>query len=88
MMKLNEAFKSPSAFDSISNYAGSIPDPKWLVLLARNRDSDILTESNWECALKQLGGESDDCQVFRFGHWACGWIEYLCVRASSDSASL
>src|SRR5690349_11232303 len=56
----------------------------WLVLpCTRNRDSDCLTESNFDAALKQLGGESDDCEVHRFRHWACGWFEIIIVRPGS-----
>jgi len=46
----------------------------------RNRDSDSLTRSNFICALKALGGESDDVQIHRFGHWACGWYEIIIVK--------
>lgn len=85
MKTLNEVAMNPTSFDSRANYAGEIPDDCWLVCLGRNRDSDLLTESNWTVALKKLGGESDDVQVFRFGHWACGWIEYLCVKQGSKA---
>ena len=78
---------NPSGFDSISNFMGEIPEPYLLVLLTRNRDSNLLAESNWDNALKLLGGESgeDDngdlgpVQIVRHGHWACGWIEYLMI---------
>lgn len=85
MKKLQDMIKNPSGFDSMANYMGEIPEPQWLVVMCRNRDSDILTESNWECALKELGGESDSVEVFRFGHWACGWWEALCVLEGSDA---
>lgn len=50
----------------------------WLVVpVNRNRDSDILDESNFEAALKQLGGESDTVEIHRFGHWANGWFEII-----------
>lgn len=88
MTKLIEMFQNPSGFDSASNYVGSIPDDKLLVLVTRNRDSDILTESNFECALERLGGESDNVQVIRFGHWACGWWEALCVVEGSNKEAL
>lgn len=88
MTKLIEMFANPSGFDSSANYLGNIPDASLLVLVTRNRDSDILTESNFECALERLGGESDDVQVIRFGHWACGWWEALCVVEGSDKEVL
>jgi len=85
MKKLIEVMGNPSGFDSMRNYSGDVPESGWLVVMTRNRDSDILTESNWECALKELGYESELVQVFRFGHWACGWWEALCVLEGSDA---
>jgi hypothetical protein len=79
MKRLVDVYSSPSAFDSVRNYMGETPPENLLVLMARNRDSDLLTESNWHCALERLGGESDAVVIHRFGHWACGWLEYLCV---------
>lgn len=82
----------PSAFDSRSNFMAfdaealdSIED--WLVLpCSRNRDSDVLSESNFACALESLGGEGKDVQVHRFGHWACGWYEIIVVRPDTKAA--
>lgn len=51
MRKLNEIYKSPTPYDSEKNYCGSIPESCWFVLLGRNRDSDLLTEDNFENAL-------------------------------------
>ena len=59
----------------------------WLVVIGRNRDSDHLAQSNFDCALKALGGESDDVEVHRFGHWACGWLEIIIVRPDTDAAN-
>ena len=84
MKTLNEITSNPSGFDSYSNYIGEIPSDSLLVVLTRSRDSDILTESNWEVALERLGGESDTVEIHRFGHWACGWWEALCVQAGSQ----
>jgi len=47
--------------------------------LTHTRDSGILDNTNFECALEALGGESEDCVILRFGHWACGWIEHIFV---------
>lgn len=85
MNKLATDMLSPTPWDSAKNYAGEIPDQEWLCLMSRNRDSDLLVESNWECALKMLGGESDTVQITRTGHWACGWIEWLSVLEGSPS---
>jgi hypothetical protein len=88
MRKLIEDLASPTPWDSLSNYAGDLPDPNWLCLMSRNRDSDLLVESNWECALKILGGESDTVQISRTGHWACGWIEWLSVLKGSPAQTI
>ena len=85
MNKLSDEYANPTAFDSRSNYMGQTPEKDLYVLLGRNRESDLLTESNWDCALERVGGESETVEIVRFGHWACGWIEYLCVRAESEA---
>ena len=88
MKTLYEIAANPSGFDSYSNYLGELPEKSLLVVLTRNRDSDCLSESNWECALKELGGESETVEIHRFGHWACGWWEALCVKAGSESEKI
>lgn len=53
----------------------------WLVVpVGRTRDSGTLAESNFEAALGILGGESESCEVHRFGHWGPGWFEIIIVR--------
>ena len=53
------------------------------VLLSQNRDSEALELSNFRVALERLGGESENVQVHRFGHWACGWFELLLVKPNT-----
>jgi hypothetical protein len=60
----------------------------WLVVpTGRNRDSDLLTLSNFDAALKMMGGEDDDCEVHRFGHWANGWFEIIIVKPDTKAAT-
>jgi hypothetical protein len=80
MKTLNEVMQRPSATDSLDNYLGATDFPGWYVVLTHDRDSDCLQESNWRVALARLGGESDNVEIHRFGHWACGWWEALCVK--------
>ena len=80
MRKLLEVVKNPSAFDSFANYIGETNFQDFECLLTRNRDSNVLAESNFETALEMLGGESENVQINRFGHWACGWWESLSVK--------
>jgi len=78
----------PTSFDRkglLGEYHG-ISD--YGVLLARNRDSSILQESNFNIALDMLGGESENVQVHRFGHWASGWFELILIAPNSPEWNL
>jgi hypothetical protein len=84
MEKLTKVYKTPSALDSGANYIGQTPDSHWLVLLGRNRDSDILTNTNWDVAIERLGGvDNENVYIESMGHWLCGWVEYLCVSENA-----
>ena len=62
-----------------------LPDQQdWLVVVGRNRDSDVLNKSNFHSALRELGGESDTVQIVRFGHWGPGWIELILVDPQDE----
>lgn len=73
----------PTEFDRKGAF---LPDRQdWLVLnVAQNRDSEALEQSNFACALAQLGGESDDVEVHRFGHWANGWYEIILINPTAE----
>ena len=75
---------APTGFDPKGLNAEEHNIADYLVFLSRSRDSGILDESNWEVALRELGGESDDVQIHRFGHWACGWFEIILINPNSD----
>lgn len=60
---------------------------EYYVFFGQNRDSDLLTQSNFISALKQIGGETETVQVIRQGHWACGWIELIMIH-ENDEVSL
>ncbi len=51
----------------------------WYVFFAHHRDSDLITESNWECIIKEFP-ESDSIQIVRNSHWAVGWIEFIKIH--------
>lgn len=74
---------SQGSMDNFANYGGEVIPDNYLILLGRNRDSDCLEESNFESALKSLGGESESVRIDRIGHWACGWIEYLSIDSNN-----
>ena len=71
---------APTCFDQ----QGYMLDDRqeWYVLpVGRNRDSGILSESNFEAATKILGGERDNImEIHRFGHWGPGWFEIIIVN--------
>jgi hypothetical protein len=81
-----------------NNFAPSGFDPKglgledrqdWLVApCAVNRDSDILSEVNWEVQEREISAAGEDFEIHRFGHWACGWFEIMIVKPNSDCANV
>ncbi len=75
---------SPTGFDSAGSF---LPDRQdWLVVpVGRTRDSGPYDESNFETALKMLGGEGDDVEVHRFGHWGPGWFEIIIARPGTKA---
>lgn len=71
-----------------NNYCGALW-PATYVFLSRHRDSDVLTNSNFECALKKLESlpafESEEDEktsriVVRENHWAVGWVEWIAIH--------
>ena len=75
---------APTGFDSRGAFLPKRQD--WLLApVSQNRDSECLTQSNFAQCLDALGGEGDDVEVHRFGHWACGWFEIILIRPDSDA---
>ena len=70
---------------SASNYMGE-EYPEYYVLLGQHRDSHLVDQSNFSCALDRLGGESETVIVVRSGHWAVGWVESLLIHESDSEA--
>lgn len=80
-----------------SNYFGATWK-EYYVFLGKNRDSDDLTESNFDCGLDAIGGEGGEILdgysnsgensrvVARESHWACGWIELIYIHESDIEA--
>ena len=87
MKSVLSAVSSPSALDSLANYVGSTDFDGWDCVVTQNRDSHSVARSNFRSALKQLGGECDNCdnvKVHRFGHWCCGWWELIAVKQNTS----
>lgn len=52
-----------------------------MISISQNRDSEALDRSNFAVVSEDmLSRFPEDCEVMRFGHWACGWVESLIVR--------
>lgn len=74
----------PTGFDRRGAFLPERQD--WFVVpVSRNRDSGPLYESNFEAALKKLGGESETVEVHRFGHWGPGWFEIIIVAPGTKA---
>jgi hypothetical protein len=86
MRALIDVVSRPSGFDSLKNFLGDIGETSGFdCLLTQTRDSGCLETSNFRSALALLGGESEAVQVFRYGHWACGWWEALAVKQGTEA---
>jgi hypothetical protein len=88
MQRLVDIIRNPGSVDSLDNYIGELPEENILLVLTQNRDSDCLARSNFECALRELGGESNTVKIYRFGHWGCGWWEALCILEGSEEEQI
>jgi hypothetical protein len=53
----------------------------WYVFLQRNRDSDILEQSNFEVAWGKLDkNTSMPPGIVREAHWLCGWVDWIKIH--------
>jgi hypothetical protein len=71
-----------------SHYFGEHWDG-WYVFLTTNRDAGHITESNWDTAIKLLGGENPSaCEELRGlllveeNHWAVGWVGWMGIHST------
>jgi len=69
-----------------SSYFGAVWPNYYGSGCGRSRDSDSLEESNFQCMLKALGGESDTVTVVRESHWAVGWVEWIAIQQYDETA--
>lgn len=65
------------------HYAGA-KWPEYYVGLDRHRDSDILTNANFDAFLEELGGESENVTVVRENHFAYGWYEWVAIHQDAE----
>lgn len=70
----------PTAFDRRGAFLDDDRRAWYVLPVTRTRDSGTFDQSNFETALRILGGESETCEVHRFGHWGPGWFEIILVH--------
>ena len=85
-MELYKNF-APTACDSTGL---NLPDQQhwYLAPVSITRDSNELSQSNFQTTLDMLGGESETVQVHRFGHWGPGWFEIILIKPDSPAESI
>lgn len=69
-----------------SNYMGDDMSEYYEGLSRIPRDPNALMDSNFDEALKLLGGESETVQVHSFGDWLVGSFEQILVHESDEKA--
>lgn len=71
-------------WEDAPNYMG--PDlSDHFIVFVRTRDSDLLTDSNFEYLKKQLK-DLDGVQVLTFNHWGIGWIEAIMIHEDAKES--
>jgi hypothetical protein len=83
---------TPKSYVKPSNYVGRTWEG-WLTFLGRHRDSDLLTNHNFDTALKELQalpqaiveGEATVTKVCE-SHWAVGYVEWIAIHPSNEAA--
>ena len=78
--------RDPAGLDA-GNYAGE-RYPDYYVAGFRHRDSDVMTECNFDVTWKALEplNTGDTVITIRTGHWAVGWTETILVHESNEAA--
>lgn len=97
MLYTKDQFKALTYYTRPDNYMGAT----WFGyfdVAGRHRDSDVLSNSNWDCWIDfltellgpadQFLGEDDGEDVYnwtvcRESHWAVGWVEFIRVHETA-----
>lgn len=75
-------------------YMGATWEGYFVAPVTRNRDSDCLTNSNWDCQWRDLSACKSDVPytdesspvVVSEKHWAVGWVEWVAIHESNEAA--
>lgn len=82
----------PTGLDSKSgtnsNYIdwGAKDYSDWFIGPSKTRDTTLLQQCNFDCILKELGGEGNNVEILGFGHWALGHYDLIVVRPNTKQA--
>ncbi len=78
-----------------SSYIGATHEG-WLVFLSKTRDSDVITEVNFDVGFEVvsaaskysdvLSSESWAPKTVEENHWVCGWVAWIAIHESDTSA--
>ena len=68
------------------NYAGGVWPDYYSAGVGQSRDSDALERANFDAMLKALGGETETVIVVRESHWAVGWVEWIAIHSTDETA--
>jgi hypothetical protein len=68
------------------SYFGEVWPDYYSAGVGQSRDSDSLERSNFVSMLEALGGESETVFVVRESHWAVGWVEWIAIHATDETA--
>jgi hypothetical protein len=68
------------------SYFGEVWPDYYSAGIGQSRDSDALERSNFVSMLAELGGESETVLVIRESHWAVGWVEWIAIHATDETA--
>lgn len=68
-------------YERPDNYAGAHHFGT-ATLYGHHRDSDIISESNWDFLVRKLA-DDEHVYITREGHWAVGWVEFIRVKPTA-----
>ena len=68
-------------------YNGDLDKKVYGFAYQHNRDSDLLTESNWDSIIKEMSRRnSRSIEIMHCNHDLCGWLDYLMINTNHKKA--
>jgi hypothetical protein len=79
-------------FDSFAWFGQPEDGEKWTIIHTRNRDSNLMTQSNAAAIDKRLErftkGRYPTAIGQSFSHWACGWVEGYAIKVFTNKGEI